>query len=85
VGQKWAQMLRTDELCNRFASVFKKLNLQVELTKFCKQTLRTFNSIDFLTSHELEAMSFKLQVASFKLQATSYELQVMSYEIQDMS
>ncbi len=47
--------------------------------------LRTFNSIDFPTSHKLQAMSFELQAASFKLQALSYELQVMSYEIQDMS
>ncbi len=61
------------------------LNLQVELTKPANDGLRTFNSIDFFTSHKLQATSFKLRAASFKLQATSYKLQVMSQEIQDMS
>ncbi len=94
--------MRTDELYDRFASVFIfkdtpsrekyktsfgvlttiELNLQVELTKSCKRRgLRTFNSIDFSTSHELQVTSLKPQAASFKLQDTSYELQVMSYEI----
>ncbi len=47
--------------------------------------LRSFNSIDFSTSHELQATSLKPQAASFNFQATSYELQVMSYEIRNMS
>ncbi len=95
----------TDELYDRFASVFIfketpsrekhktsfgvlttiELNLQVELTNPANDGLRTFNSIDFSTSHGLQATSLKPQSASFKFQATSYELQVMSYETQNMS
>jgi hypothetical protein len=61
-----------------------KLNLQVELTKSCKRrAARTFNSIDFSTSHELQATSLKPQAASFKLQASSYELRATSYELRD--
>jgi hypothetical protein len=86
--------MRTDELYDRFTSVFLfketpsrqkhktsfgvlttiEMNLQVELHNTANDGLRTFNSIDFSTSHELQAMSLKQQAESFELQATSYKL-----------
>jgi hypothetical protein len=89
VGRKWAQTMRTDELYDRFPSVFIfketplrekhktssgllttiELNLQVELTKSCKQW----------------AVYFQFNRFFYKSRATSYELQVMSYEIRNMS
>ncbi len=91
VGQKWAHTMSTDELYERFASVFifketpsrekhkTSFGVLTTINWICRLNwqnpandgLRTFNAINFSTSHEMQATSLKPQAASFKLQATS--------------
>jgi hypothetical protein len=96
VGRKWAQTMRTDELYDRFASVFifkETPSREKHKTSFGVLTTIELNLQVELTKSckrraayiEFSRFFYKSRTTSSELQATSCELQASSYELQVMS
>jgi hypothetical protein len=61
-----------------------ELNLQVELTKSCKQRAPYIQFNRFSCKPELRDRSYELQATSSKLPAMKYKIRDASYELRDI-
>ncbi len=96
MGRKWAQTMGTDELYDRFASVFifkETPSREKDQTSFDVLTKIELNlQVELTKSWKRRAAHIqfnrffhKSRAASYELKATSCELQVSSYELRATS
>jgi hypothetical protein len=89
VGQKWAQMMRSDELYDRFASVFifkETPSRGKHKTSFGVLTTIELNlQVELTKSCKRRAACIQFNRFFYKSRATSYELKATSCELQASS